>query len=97
MSPTWSRHTHGMRGFSLAAPPKPRDMAAFGTVEYWRELAEKLRVLGQFMTDSYAKNTVFEMAAAYDELARKIEQEESPTKPCLTRRGFSLGNKTEAG
>jgi hypothetical protein len=85
-----------MRGFSLAAPPKPRDIAAFGTVEYWREFAEKLRVLGQFLTDSHAKNTVFEMAAAYDERARKIEQEQSPTKPRSTRRGFSLGNKTEA-
>lgn len=54
-------------------------MADFGTVEYWRELAEKMRVLAQFMTNPRAKNTVFEMAAACDKLAQKIEREQSPT------------------
>lgn len=41
--------------------------------KHWRECAEECRVLGDMMTDPGAKNTMFEVAAAYDKLAATAE------------------------
>jgi len=41
--------------------------------ERWRERAEECRTLAELMSDPGAKNAMFEVAAAYDRLAEKIE------------------------
>jgi hypothetical protein len=53
--------------------------------KHWRQCAEEARVLAEFMTDPGAKNTMFEIAASYEDMAIRAEQEKPRRKS--TRRG----------
>lgn len=53
----------------------------FNDPDHLRECAEEARALAEFMSDAGARNTMFEVAAAYDQMAERVERaRQSETK-----------------
>ena len=42
--------------------------------EYWRKRAEEARTIAEMITDSFARDTMFDIARQYDELAERAER-----------------------
>ena len=44
------------------------------SAEYWRKRAEEARTIAEMITDNFARETMFDIARQYDELAERAER-----------------------
>ena len=42
--------------------------------EYWRKRGEEARTIAEMITDNFARDTMFDIARQYDELAERAER-----------------------
>jgi len=53
--------------------------------QHWRDCAEEMRAMAASLIDSAARQTLLKVAAGYDEMARKAEQQVL-FRPCAESR-----------